>query len=301
MSEEWKIWLWRVFTLIALLSAMILAIVKNQTIGDYEKKNDSLRKENVQLAKELERLQEDKEKEPLVSGVVSALDEDAELPQPEAVDRSQIEADTYTFFQGPWAWKQRLAWSGHWGKEYYDGASFGGFGCGLVCMANVYSTLTAYEASPPELYEYAKQVTEYGGGGPIGWEHIKETLTSLGMDCRLCEKPESYKQFRESVAQAECTIALVWSYECSTYWQENDGHYVTIFGYDDETEEVFLADSGDPEHNRQWISLDKVYASLKSVSEWQYLNVTDYDPARCEWKNEQAGGKWIRPDSQKLP
>lgn len=298
MNGKQMIFVWRIIALFAVMFAVILALSKNKTIDEYKEENDALRMENAHMLAELEELTERMEGKPSVSGGVNAdtYTESSVTEEKKRVDREQIEKSTYTFFQGPWAWKQRLPWSGKWGKEYYDGASFGGFGCGLVCMANIYSTLTEYEASPVDLYEYAKQTTEYGGGGAIDWKYMEQTLTSLGMKCELHKKPESYKEFRQSVAEGECSIVLVWSYECSTYWQDNDGHYVTVFGYDDETEEVFLADSGDPSHNRQWISLDKVYASLKSISDWQYLNILSYDSSQCEWKNEAAGGKWIRPE-----
>ena len=48
----------------------------------------------------------------------------------------------YTYLQGPKSWNQGIDWSGEWGESYMDGGSFGGFGCGLCCMANIYSSLT---------------------------------------------------------------------------------------------------------------------------------------------------------------
>lgn len=37
----------------------------------------------------------------------------------------------YTYLQGPKSWKERREWSGKWGKTFYDGQSFGAFGCGF--------------------------------------------------------------------------------------------------------------------------------------------------------------------------
>lgn len=62
-----------------------------------------------------------------------------------------------TFFQGPKAYEGRREWSGKWGKEFYDGGSFGAFGCGLCCMANIYTTFSSYESSPVDMYRYAKK------------------------------------------------------------------------------------------------------------------------------------------------
>lgn len=272
--------------------------LKNQLIEEYQGKNIELQKEVDMLSGELSQMQEGvkEETETEPPGSEDGTQEDSQASGSSGIDRAAVEQESYTYFQGPWAWKNRLPWSGRWGKEYYDGNCFGNFGCGLVCMANIYSTLTEYEASPSDMYQYAKKTTEYGGGGAIDWPYMKQAMESFGMECRLEKKPESYKEFRESVAEGKCAIALIWSYECNSYWQNNDGHYVTLYGYDAETEEVFLGDSGDPDHNRHWVSLDKIYASLKSVNRWQLLNVLSYDSQKCEWKNKKAGNKWVRPE-----
>ena len=57
----------------------------------------------------------------------------------------------YTYLQGPKSWNQGIDWSGEWGESYMDGGSFGGFGCGLCCMANIYSSLTPYQCSPVDM------------------------------------------------------------------------------------------------------------------------------------------------------
>lgn len=288
--------------LLVVIAATIFVVrtisLKNQLIKEYQGENAELQKEVDTLSGELSKMQEGFKEETGTepSGSEDGTQEDSRASGGSGIDRAAVEQESYTYFQGPWAWKNRLPWSGRWGKEYYDGASFGNFGCGLVCMANIYSTLTEYEASPSDMYQYAKKTTEYGGGGAIDWPYMKQAMESFGMECRLEKKPESYKEFRESVAEGKCAIALIWSYECNSYWQNNDGHYVTLYGYDAETEEVFLGDSGDPDHNRHWVSLDKIYASLKSVNRWQLLNVLSYDSQKCEWKNVRAGNKWVRPE-----
>ena len=66
----------------------------------------------------------------------------------------------YTYLQGPKSWKRGVDWSGEWGEQYMDGGSFGGFGCGLCCMANVYSSLTEYQCSPVDMYRFAKRSEE---------------------------------------------------------------------------------------------------------------------------------------------
>ena len=209
-------------------------------------------------------------------------------------ESSLKEEEVYTFLQGPKAWKQRLVWSGEWGEDFYDGGSFGGFGCGLCCIANLYSTLTKYQCTPLQAYRYAKKKTDYMGGGAIEWGYLRQTLTSLGFDCGVKKKPFFYEEFQGDIAASNGTIVLVSSNASSCLWKDTPGHYVTIFLYDKEKDKVFLADSGEPKRNRTWVSLKKVYKSLKTESTWQYLPIEDYDDEKDEWKHKNANGNWVQ-------
>lgn len=201
----------------------------------------------------------------------------------------------YTYLQGPKSWKRGLDWSGEWGDSYMDGGYFGGFGCGLCCMANIYSTLTDFQCSPLDMYQYAKKHTGYCGGMAIGWGYMRRSLTSLGFDCRVAEKPAAYREFAADMERSLSSIVLVSSADSTVYWQNTPGHYVTIFLYDPERQRVFLADSGDPEHNRHWVSLKKIYRSLKTASSWQYLVVEGYDAKKDSWRHKKTSGRWSRP------
>ena len=189
----------------------------------------------------------------------------------------------YTYLQGPKSWNQGIDWSGEWGESYMDGGSFGGFGCGLCCMANIYSSLTPYQCSPVDMYRYAKKHTGYGGGMAIDWGYNRRGLTSLGLHCHVERKQETYHEFRENIRKSKCAIVLVSSANSTVHWKNTPGHYVTIFEFQEKTEKVFLADSGDPDHNRRWIHLKKVYRSLKTASNWQYLVVSGYDKQKDHW------------------
>ena len=204
------------------------------------------------------------------------------------------EEEVYTFLQGPKSWKKRLVWSGEWGENFYDGGSFGGFGCGLCCIANLYSTLTKYQCTPLQAYRYAKKKTDYTGGGAIEWGYLRQILTSLGFDCGVKKKPSSYEEFQGDIADSNGTIVLVSSNASSCFWKDTPGHYVTIFLYDKEKDKVFLADSGEPKRNRTWVSLKKVYQSLKTESTWQYLPIGGYDSEKDEWKHKKANGNWVQ-------
>lgn len=232
-----------------------------------------------------------------VKPVMEEVDKEPQaLSTPESSVRPEDRTDEiYTYLQGPQSWKKKREWSGSWGKKHMDGGSFGGFGCGLCCLANVYSSVTPYRCTPVQMYKYAKKVTGYGGGGAISWGYMRRTLTKLGFEAKARKKPQSYKSFQKQISSSICSIVLVSSNDSKCYWKDTPGHYVTIFLYDEKKDKVFLADSGDPEHNRKWISLKKIYRSLKTASDWQYITVKSFDDSKCGWKNDNVKGKWVKP------
>ncbi len=201
-----------------------------------------------------------------------------------------------TFFQGPLAWKERREWSGKWGKTSYDGGSFGGFGCGLCCMANIYCSFTEYRCSPVDMYEFAKEKSEYEGGGAIDWGYMKETMRAAGFACDVWKKPEDYADFQKLVRDSLACIVVVSSQDSKCYWEDTSGHYVTLFFYDEETDRVFLGDSGSTGHNRQWVELEKVYKSLKTANNWQCLCAVSYNREADQWRHEGISGPCVLPD-----
>lgn len=205
------------------------------------------------------------------------------------------EENIFTFLQGPKSWKERIDWSGSWGEEFYDGGSFGGFGCGLCCLANVYSTLSTYQCTPVDMYRFTRKNTGYSGGGAIAWDYMDTALNKLGFSTSLKRKPRSYKAFRKQIAEAGCSIVLISSNNSRCYWKNTPGHYVTIFSYDKKTGTVFLADSGNPDHNRQRVELHKIYKSLKTSSEWQYIIAGSYNNKNDTWKHKRLNGRWVKP------
>lgn len=235
----------------------------------------------------------------IVKQVIESEIDDFVSPAPSPTEESIATADPtagiYTFLQGPKSWERKLAWSGEWGDSSYDGGRFGAFGCGLCCMANIYSSETEYECSPLDMYRYSKNHTEYRGGGAIAWEYMQQILDKTGFTVSLCNKPATYAEFQNAVENSLCNIVLVSSADSRCYWKNTPGHYVTIFLYDKEADKIFLADSGDPDHNRHWVSLKKIYKSLKKESDYQYLSVGDYDGSRDQWKHQKTSGEWVSP------
>lgn len=208
------------------------------------------------------------------------------------------ETGVYTFLQGPKSWGEGRTWSGEWSNEYVKGNYFGNFGCGLCCMANIYCTFTDYTCSPWDMYEYARQVSGYAPTkkvGAIGWADMKVTLRKSGFDCTLSNKPDTYEAFQEQVRDAKSVVALVCSRDDDTYWEKTGGHYVNISLYNEETDEVFLADPGGPSRNRSWIPLRYVYDALKTASQYQYLTVNDYSEENNLWKQDGIDEAWVSP------
>ncbi len=201
----------------------------------------------------------------------------------------------YTFLQGPRAYGEGLPWSGEWCEKIVSNNSFGGFGCGLCCMANIYSTLSPYECSPWSMFEFATTSSFYypsSESGAIGWQDMQMTLRAAGLACELRRKPKSYRAFQKQMKKAKSAVVLVSSAYDDAFWKDTSGHYVNIWLYQEETDLVFLSEPGDPERNRTWIPLRYVYDALKTVSSYQYLAVTAYYEGANVWKKNGIDDIW---------
>lgn len=217
------------------------------------------------------------------------------VPEETAVEQEQ---GVYTFLQGPRAWQEAFDWAGEWCQFNINGNPFGGFGCGLCCIANIYSTLSPYECSPLDAYEYAKNVSQYsptGKTGAIGWEDLQRTLAACGMTSDIYGKPPTYEAFQEQMSRSESAIVLVCSKDDDTYWKDTPGHYVNIWLYQEDTDMVFLAEPGDPENNRSWVPLRYIYDALKTSSSFQYLAVDSYTEEYNQWKWNTIDIEWNKP------
>ena len=166
-------------------------------------------------------------------------------------------------------------------------------------MANIYTTFSEYESSPVDMYRYAKKVSGYGGGGAIDWGYMKATLKELGFTSDVFRKPGKYEAFQKLVKESLACIVVVSSNDSDCYWKDTPGHYVTLFLYDEKSDKIFLGDSGDLTHNRQWVPLKKVYHSLKKSNPWQILQVTSFDKSKDNWKHKGFGGNAILPKEWK--
>ena len=208
------------------------------------------------------------------------------------------ETDIYTFSQGPYAWNNKMDWGGSWCAETLNGQYFSVFGCGLCDLANIYSTLTSCDCSPLDMYYYAQEASGYAPGydaGAIDWPYLQQTLATCGIVSELREKDQDYEAFRQTIAGSVTAICLIGSAADDTYWQGVDGHYVNIWLYDESDDTVFLADSGDPAHNRQRIPLRYVYDAMLTYSSYQYLLVTYVDENANTWQHDGITSAWNPP------
>lgn len=220
------------------------------------------------------------------------IPEDIETILLEPKERASL---VYSFLQGPKSYSEGLPWGGAWCEETVGYNKFGGFGCGFCCMANIYSTLTDYECSPLDIYEFAKTASKYyptSESGAIGWKDMKKTLKAAGFACKNYRKPATYGEFKDQMRHTLSAIVLVSSAEDAAFWQDTPGHYVNIWLYQQEEDMVFLAEPGNPANNRTWIPLRYVYDALKTVSDYQYLAVTSYSEENNLWKWNGIDDVW---------
>lgn len=219
----------------------------------------------------------------------------------EEEDSLRDESTIYSFLQGPGSWQNRYNWSGSWGELYTEeGAYFGGFACGLCCMANVYDTLSPYEASPVEVYQYAKDNSSYyptSENSAISWDAMYSTLSKMGIESDLANNPADYETFKSEMENCETAVILIQSDDANSVWGATDGHYVNIWNYNPDDETVFVANPGGYTKNRQIITLQECYDYLKLASNYQVLYVRSYDESQDQWKHETISDEnWVRPD-----
>ena len=235
------------------------------------------------------------------AGFTTPAEISEELPEEEEEEVLRIpEENIYSFLQGPKAWKKRKTWSGSWGKEYMDiGLKFGSFGCGHCCITNIYDTLSPYEISPIDTYNFTRKNTVYyptKKSGAIGWEAMSDSLDQMGIDCTLKRKPKDYSTFQYRMNESVCAVILLLCEDPDAFWGEISGHYVVIWNYDPETDTVFLTNPGDYKLNRKTIPLRDCYDYLKGVSPFQILYIHGYDENFDTWKPEKGiSEKWISP------
>ena len=284
----------------ALLIVLFLFILFSVVREDVHKQIDDSQKETYHIDNQKDKSKNEKRKKSLYAGTSKWLGQNLSKKDKQNLIQAFTiqEQEVYTFLQGPKSWGEGIHWSGEWCTFDVSGNPFGGFGCGLCCMANIYNTLSPYEVSPWDMYGYAISVSHYapdGKHGAIDWKDMRDTLRKSGVNCKLYKKPNSYKIFKEQIAKAKSAVVLISSNNDDTYWQNTPGHYVNIWLYQEESETVFLADPGNPDNNRVRIPLRYIYDALKTISKFQYLKINGYLEEDNQWKADSIHEKWNRP------
>ena len=226
--------------------------------------------------------------------------EDIPIKAKKPGDPPRKKASIYSFLQGPLAWQKRYEWSGSWGEVLMEeGQYFGSFGCGLCCIANIYDTLSPYEASPIDVYWYAKNQTSYAPTeetAAIGWEAMLAAVKKMGMDAELARKPKDFQSFQKRINKTETAILLIASQDTDSYWGEISGHYVNIWQVKPKGKTVFIANPGGYTKNRRIIRLKNCYDHLKEISSYQMLLVYSYNNKADQWRPaKRIKEAWVRP------
>ncbi|MEY8390074.1 hypothetical protein D3Z36_13680 [Lachnospiraceae bacterium] len=269
-------------------------------MDEYDSGREVLQRQNVEEQKQEEQAVEVQQQDRLYFGSDGYLNKLLSQQEKESLlDAFAIqEHEVYSFLQGPRSWEEGVTWSGEWCAFGVEGNIFGGFGCGLCCMANIYNTLSPYEVSPWDMCEYSMSVSNYAPNwesGAISWRHMREALRSCGVSCGLFHKPQTYEEFQEQMEEMKSAVVLVSSKEDDSYWKDTPGHYVNIWLYQKEDDTVFLAEPGSPENNRSRIPLRYVYDALKTASSYQYLGVKGYQEQNNQWKADGIDEIWNSP------
>ncbi|HCI73100.1 MAG TPA: hypothetical protein DHV42_00985 [Lachnospiraceae bacterium] len=283
--------------MIAISIFSILALVIGSFIVLYRYREKAI--QSQQMTEKTSSLQSETQKEALQPQTQPPAPAPPQTETPQTEDPAlHAEDGIYSFLQGPVAWESKAPWSGIWCESELDGGLFSVFGCGLCDLASIYSTLSPYECSPLDMYALARKVTDYApgdGAGAIDWPYMVDALQKTGFTAQLREKDKTYEAFQKAVTDIPGAIVLISSEEDDTYWQDTPGHYVNIWHYNPETDQVFIGDSGNPKHNRQWIPLRYIYDALASDSAWQYMLITSYEEDKNTWKYSGIHEKWTRP------
>ena len=189
------------------------------------------------------------------------------------------EKSIYSYVQVPKEYCKDARWTGDWVEDEYEGQEFFSFGCGICCLTNIYDTLAIENkcdaVTPDEMMDMAEESTGYhpvNGRGAISWEHMQQMCEHFGLDAVVCRKPTDYETFRDDVKNSDATTVLVCKDNDAALWFYTNGHYVTLWLYDDKTDTVFVSDSSGL-FNRQRVKLKQVYDALKTRSDAQYMCV----------------------------
>lgn len=188
-------------------------------------------------------------------------------------EESEEEKQICSYVQVPWCMYPHLRWTGPWNGISIGSYKFSSFGCGVCCLSNLYQTITGEKASPYRMYDWCQAYSSYSptsSVGAISWSQMKAVCDHLGLDTQLMQKPADYAQFQEQMKNNRAMLVLVCKDNDNKLWWYTNGHYVTIWEYQEETDSVFVADPSGL-YNRERVPLSYIYQALKTQSDAQFM------------------------------
>ena len=134
------------------------------------------------------------------------------------------ESDVYSFLQGPKSWGEGRAWSGEWSNQYVRGNYFGNFGCGLCCMANIYSTFSGHTCSPWDMFLYAREVSGYTPTKKDRCDRLgryeKLSCANVEFDAEAIHKAAGLRNFSGSGQICKECSCFGQQHDDNTYWKK---------------------------------------------------------------------------------
>lgn len=199
----------------------------------------------------------------------------------DAYRESDFERTIFSFIQLPKEFHKDEEWAGVWSNIEAGNQTFFYFGCGICCISNIISTLSDIIVTPDLMFSLTKKHAGYNpdsGVGAVSWEQMSRMCRLFGFDTEVRKKPDEYADFQRDIQDADATIVLICKDDDDKLWFYTNGHYVTLWSYDEKSDTVFLSDSSGM-FNRDRVQLSDIYNALKTRSAAQYM---------CVKKNENA-------------
>jgi len=192
-----------------------------------------------------------------------------------AYEESEAEKKIKSYVQVPWSLYPDIRWTGPWNGISIGSQKFSNFGCGVVCLTNLYCTITGQKTTPWQMYEWSQKYSSYrpgGGSGAIDWNQMTDVCRNLGLSTTLQVKPADYAVFQEQMKNTKAMLVLVCRENDDKLWWYTAGHYVVLWEYKADTDSVFVCDPSGL-YNRERVPLSYVYQALKTASNYQYMLV----------------------------
>ncbi len=154
-----------------------------------------------------------------------------------------------------------LQWDARWGYlSYGDDSNIGLSGCGPTCMSMVLYYLTGEETlTPDRLAEYAMDHNYYVEGKGTAWAFMEEVLLRYGIE--VSEPRVSEDVIKDKLDKGAVIICAMGEGDFTV-----QGHFIVIYGYDEEGFKV--NDSNSVARSRKRWTFGEIKRQIKKL--WAY-------------------------------